>query len=268
MTPSARVFNFGAGRQSTAVLVLAAQRKIYFDAFVFCNVGEDSENPATLRYVEEYVKPYVKEFDIPFFEICKTKRDGSIETVYGRMIGQNRSVCVPARMSNGAPGNRTCTVDFKIRVSDKWCKQQGYTHVVKGLGISRDELYRLRSTEWEYEKDSRLWVKREYPLFDLGYSLHDCIAIIKEAGLPIPPKSSCWFCPFKSQSEWIRMRQDEPEMFQKAVDAELFINQKRNAIGKDVVYFHRSLKPLDQAIGDQLSFEFLDDNCETGYCMT
>lgn len=40
-----RVFSYGGGVQSTAALVLAAQGRIDFPAFVFANVGEDSEHP-------------------------------------------------------------------------------------------------------------------------------------------------------------------------------------------------------------------------------
>src|SRR5258708_98613 len=48
--PPLKVFSFGGGVQSVAALVLAAQGKIDYRHFVFCNVGDDSENPATLEY--------------------------------------------------------------------------------------------------------------------------------------------------------------------------------------------------------------------------
>src|SRR5947209_5246716 len=53
-----RVFSYGGGVQSTAALVLAAQGKIDYPTFLFCNVGADSENPETLTYVEQYAKLY------------------------------------------------------------------------------------------------------------------------------------------------------------------------------------------------------------------
>ena len=51
-----RVFSYGGGVQSTAALVLAAQGKIDFPTFLFANVGDDSEHPATLRYVREEMR--------------------------------------------------------------------------------------------------------------------------------------------------------------------------------------------------------------------
>ena len=44
-----RAISFGGGVQSTALLVLASQGKIDFRTFLFANVGDDSEHPATLR---------------------------------------------------------------------------------------------------------------------------------------------------------------------------------------------------------------------------
>ena len=36
-----KVFSYGGGVQSTAALVLAAQGKIDYQTFLFCNVGAD-----------------------------------------------------------------------------------------------------------------------------------------------------------------------------------------------------------------------------------
>lgn len=44
-----RSVSYGGGVQSTALLVLAAQRRIDYPLFLFANVGDDSENPATVR---------------------------------------------------------------------------------------------------------------------------------------------------------------------------------------------------------------------------
>src|SRR5947209_1941983 len=51
--PMLKVFSFGGGVQSTAALVLAARGEIDYQTFLFANVGGDSENPETLRYVRE-----------------------------------------------------------------------------------------------------------------------------------------------------------------------------------------------------------------------
>ena len=53
-----KVFSYGGGVQSTAALVLAAQGRIDYQTFLFCNVGADSENPETLEYVEQVARPF------------------------------------------------------------------------------------------------------------------------------------------------------------------------------------------------------------------
>ena len=63
------------------------------------------------------------------------------------------------------------------------------------------------------------------------------------------------------------MRREQPDLFDRAVALEQRINDKRQSLGKDAVYLHRSLHPLDQPIGIQLAFEY-DDHCESGYCLT
>ena len=262
------VFSYGGGVQSTAALVLAVQGKIDYHTFLFCNVGLDSENPATLTYVQEIVKPYALVNGIELVELQK-RRNGELDTVYGRLTRpESRSIGIPIRMSNGAPGNRTCTVDFKILVVARWTKQHGATKdapATIGLGISLDEFQRMRS-------DSGIAHERlDYPLITLRLDRSACMEIIRQAGLPIPPKSSCWFCPFHSLRAWQEMRQEQPEMFMKAVALEQHINERRAKLGRDQVWFTDKCKPLDKVTTDLMQHSLFaseeTDGCESGYCM-
>lgn len=124
-----------------------------------------------------------------------------------------------------------------------------------------DEIQRART-------DSGIaWQTLEYPLLDLRMNRRDCVKVIQDAGLPVPPKSSCWFCPFHRPSEWQDMKRTKPELFAQAVELENLLNERRAVLGRDRVYMHASLTPLAQAVGDQAVFEFVDDMpCDTGYC--
>ena len=95
-----RLFSYGGGVQSNAVLALQASGEVYYDVFVFSNVGDDSENPDTLAYIEEYAKPFAERHGIPFFEVQKTRRDGRKDTLVDWIYRTERSVPIPARMSN------------------------------------------------------------------------------------------------------------------------------------------------------------------------
>lgn len=252
-----RVFSFGGGVQSTAVLVLAAQGKVQYDAFLFANVGEDSENPDTLAYVAQHARPYAERHRIRFEELRKPG-----ETLLGWVYRSERSIRIPMRMANGAPGHRTCTEVFKINIIDRWIKKHGAGPHTVGLGISTDELQRARTSRDE-------WKTLEYPLLDLRLSRSDCARLIADAGLPLPPKSSCYFCPFKSNRQWVQLRHDKPALFGEAVKLERAMNERRAELGKDSVWLSQALMPLDHAFGtDQLTLDDALDTCESGYCMT
>jgi hypothetical protein len=268
---SLRVCAHGGGVQSTAMLVLSAQGKIYFPVHLFCNVGDDSENPATLRYVEEWSKPYAEAHGIELLTLDRHRRDGSVETLMGRLTKEgSRSLPIPVRMSNGAPGTRLCTADFKLRVIAKWTKAHGATEddpAQVGIGISVDEIQRAsRGKDMPNER-------RVYPLLELSINRNQCHSIITEAGLPTPPKSSCFFCPFHRPAVWAEMARDEPELFEKAAALEDLLNARRDVLGKDHVYLTRFNKPLREAIGpaqDQLftpDDSGMDDGeCDEGVC--
>ena len=288
-TNKVRIFSFGGGVQSHAVLVLQAQGKLRepYDYFVFSNVGHDSENPETLAYIEQYTIPFCAARGIEFVEVQKTTR-GEPETLVEFIYRTERSVPIPARMSNGAPGNRTCTSDFKITVIDRWIRDNGYTHAIVGLGISTDEIQRMRSEKWYDQQSGKKFgflKKREHPLIDLGLRRSDCKRLIEQAGLPVPPKSSCYFCPFMKRNEWKRLKRSgamvtingvHMPVFKAAVAIEHQINEKRGAIGRDRVYLHSAtngvMSRLEHAVGDQLELPFMAEFEEAeacgGYCHT
>lgn len=267
------IISYGGGVQSTALLVLASQGVINYSTFIFCNVGDDSEHPDTLRYVREVAMPYAEARGIELIELHKTRRDGERETLYQRLTRpESRSVPIPVRMQNGAPGRRACTVDFKIRLVNRWLKQQGAAKqgARVGLGISLDEIGRMKPnldprTQWK-ENTFPLLLEVPAPL-----TRADCIRVIAEAGLPIPPKSSCWFCPFHRLSVWQEMRQHQPTLFEKAVALEVLLNERRCALGKDPVWLTAKGRPLDEVttkIEQPSLFDETEWTCDTGFCFT
>ena len=265
--------SYGGGVQSTAMLVLAAQGKLGYDvdAALFANVGDDSEHPATLEYVRNIAIPWAAERGITVHELQRIKRDGSTETLMGRLMREgSRSLPIPVRMDNGAPGNRSCTADFKIRVVGKWLKANGASAdspATVCIGISTDEITRVSN------KRAMPYENPVYPLIDLSMDRSACQRVIAEAGLPVPPKSSCYFCPFHRPQIWAEMRRDEPELFWKSADLEATLISRRKTRGKDPVYLTRFAKPLAEAIPEAQDmlpgFEMPGgDGCDSGYCWT
>lgn len=270
---TSRVFSYGGGVQSTACLALPAQGRLKFQTFLFCNVGNDSENPATLDYVREFARPFAEAHGIDFVGLQKT-RFGEPETLYQHLTRPgSRSIGIPVKMNgNGAPGRRSCTADFKIAVVDKWLREHGAktSGAQVGLGISLDEIERVKPNA---DPDTLAWKENVFPLLDeveRPMTRQDCMNVIVSAGLPVPPKSSCYFCPFHKLSVWQEMRQNQPNLFRKSVELERFLNERRKTLGLDPVWFTRMLKPLDQATheyGQQSLFDEAFEGCESGYCM-
>jgi PP-loop superfamily ATP-utilizing enzyme len=169
-------------------------------------------------------------------------------------------------MSNGAPGTRSCTAEFKIRVIGKELKRRGATRdnpATVGIGISVDEIHRANARRAEAHEHI------EYPLLDLGIRRADIPRIVHDAGLPLPPKSACWFCPFHRPETWAEMRRTEPELFARACALEELLNDRRDMLGRDHVYLTRFGRPLDKAIPDGVNvLPFDEGECDSGWCMT
>lgn len=234
------VISYGGGVQSTALIVLAAWKEIDYPLALFSNVGEDSENPATIDYVRSIAIPYASKHGVEIREIRKTRRDGSQDTLMNMIERQKRSIPIPIRMEGtGRPGNRKCTGEFKIKPIAKATKEMGATPerpATIALGISTDEWKRMRDSAITHQRNA-------YPLIDLNLSRSDCANIIEAAGLPIPEKSSCYFCPFKSSAQWEELRVQHPELYQKSVDLENMLIARRVSLGLRPAYLkHRGLE--------------------------
>lgn len=265
-----RAFSFGGGWQSMAVLILSARRELPYRHFIFANVGHDSEHPGTLDYIRHWVRPYIAAHPrLNFTELHRTRADGTPETLWGRLTRPgSRALPIPVRMSNGAPGTRSCTRDFKIEVIGRELKRRGATTrrpAGVGIGISVDEIHRANRRNAEPHEQI------EYPLLDLGIRRHEIPAIISEAGLPVPPKSACFFCPLRGAQAWMGMRASEPNLFHKAAALERMLNARRRLLGRDEVYLSRYGIPLTQAFPGGVQHLPEDDpseGCDSGWCMT
>lgn len=271
MTKQLKVISYGGGVQSTAMIVLAAQGKIPdIDAALFANVGDDSEYPATLEYVRNIMTPWAAERGIPVHELHRTMKDGTTRSLYASLMSDRKTIDIPVRLSTGAPGKRQCTSGYKIDVVNKWLKQNGSSKTnpsIVCIGISIDEYHRASNRRPDPTQIA------EYPLLDLRLDRTACTQIIADAGLPVPPKSSCFFCPFHRISVWREMRRDEPELFQKSVELERHLIEKRAANGLGPVYLTDKMMPLDEAAIEAGPTLFDDQGfnhgkCDEGYCWT
>lgn len=272
------VFSFGGGVQSNAVLALAASGVIRVDAFIFANVGDDSENPATIEYVNNVSKPFAERHGLAFIEV-QAQHKGEPDTLLKAIHRRSRAVPIPAVPEDGGPLMRNCTVDFKIEVINRYLKRvYPGGHVRVGIGFSTDEWQRARDTDWHNAHGGPdgqrvkmgYWRQNWYPLLDLRHSRNACHRIIQDAGLPIAPKSSCYFCPFHRRGEWVEMKAREPELFERACQVDDLIRERTLKLRGRGSYIHPDRKPLRDAVANQqMLFDDADgDDCSIGHCLT
>ena len=63
--------------------------------------------------------------------------------------------------------------------------------------------------------------ENRYPLIeDWHWTRDDCIRAIQEAGLPLPGKSSCFFCPSMKREEIEALKRQHPDLYRRALAIE------------------------------------------------
>lgn len=154
---------------------------------------------------------------------------------------------------------RQCTSEYKIEPITRYIRREvlgvedgrvyrGDDKVEQVFGISFDERTRARSGEG----DPR-WMLRSYPLVDMKLTRNAVIALGKR-WFPDHefPRSACRFCPYKSNAEWRRMKETQPEEWAQAVqfDREIRVANLAGIEAKKILvgtpFVHRQLVPLDE----------------------
>lgn len=267
-----RSVSYGGGVQSTALLVLAAQRVIDFPLFLFANVGPRAESPATFAYLEDVARPYAAAHGIELVELRKHVR-GQPDDLYERLVNPDLGYNgIPWRSSReGPPMSRSCTVSFKLEPIARELKARGASDeapATVALGISLDEAHRANT------RKAKPHERLVYPLIGIGEETGlrlrriDCEALIRDAGLPVPPKSSCWFCPHHSMGAWADLRRDDPDRFEEAAELEDTMRAKSEARGHGPVFISRAGIPLRQAVDADQPTLFDDADCDSAVCFT
>jgi len=186
-----KYLSFGGGISSTALLLLLNERREEFET-IFVNHGGDY--PETYEYVD-YLRKQGFEITeiIPDVEGCST----IVEYCKKWRIKPLRQV-------------RWCTVKFKVEPVKKYIKKPAIMYV----GFEKGE--EKRATHIWFDPD----VEYKYPLIEMGFDRKKCIEIIQSAGLKIPPKSGCFFCPFKRPGEIRELYLKHPDLYQIAKQIE------------------------------------------------
>jgi hypothetical protein len=104
---------------------------------------------------------------------------------------------------------RICTDKAKIRPFNAYAN----IPCTVSFGITWDEKKRC----WQNKEKE---ITNVYPLVDTRISRDTGIKLIRGAGLEVPMKSGCYFCPFQQRAQFKDLYDKHPGLFQKAVDLE------------------------------------------------
>lgn len=259
MTTAIRTLSLGAGVQSTALALLAADGVIdTFDCAIFADTGWEPR--AVYEHLDRLEEEVLTPAGIPLYRVSSgnIRRDA--------LDPAHRFASMPLFVKNKDGGNgmarRQCTSEYKLKpIKAKVRELLGYVHptpVPRGvvaeqaIGISTDEIGRARDSGIGY-------LKSVFPLLDLGMSRSDCERYLRSRGWGGTTKSACIGCPFHGNAQWRHIRDNAPDEWADAVAFDYAIRNgsaRANAQGQELrgqMYLHRSRLPLDQAPIDRVT---------------
>lgn len=198
--------SYGAGTNSTAMLVEMVSRGEHVDVIIFADTG--GERPETYEYVELF-SAWLVTHGMP--AITVVTKGGRIETLEANCL---RMKMLPSV----AYGFKSCSQKYKIEPQEKFANnwqpaKDAWTagdKVIKCIGYDAGEPHRAK-----FDEDKKY--RWRYPLIEWDMGRDECIASIRTAGLPLPGKSSCFFCPNSKIPEILAL---PPELKLRAIEME------------------------------------------------
>ncbi len=198
------IVSYGAGVNSTALAVLLANegRRIHL---VFADTGgEHEETYAAL----ETMAGWAEKRGLPL-TIIRPPSPYHIPS-------KNRTVedyCLAYRVIP-LIGWRWCTWGWKRDPIAKW-KRENAPDAPMHIAIAADEAHRAVGEDVLYELVARQIGRPE------------CKEIIRQEGLPVPPKSGCWFCPYQRWSQAMRLADMRPDLWERWLRMEAAVNARQ-----------------------------------------
>lgn len=204
--PSTRhVLGISGGRDSAALAVYMRDRCPEMEYF-FCDTG--SELPETYEYLTK------------------------LEAFLGKPIARlnpERGFDHWLWVFHGAlpsPQMRWCTKNLKIKPLEAWI---GEDDCLSYIAIRADE---NRDGYISHKPN----IRPVYPFKEAGINKADVLRLLEDAGVGLPDyyswrtRSGCYFCFFQRKYEWVRLSEEHPDLFARALDYEDKVNYEATAM--------------------------------------
>lgn len=254
-----RIISLGLGVQSTALYYMSSIGELpRAQVAIFSDTGR--EKSGTMEYLEILKKWQKENNGIPIIVIQKKNLFNDLLNSVNSTSQRFSSIPAFTLNEDGSKGmlRRQCTNEYKIAQIDKAIREflevsnlRGQTiHVYKG--ISLDEMDRMSIPQ-------EVWKIHLYPF--CGYKVGknettridtkkmsrlNLIKWYSDNNLPVPPKSSCVFCPYQSDAAWRNMKNNYPDDFNDAILVDRAVRNNTNKGINSPIFLHSSCKPLEE----------------------
>ena len=275
-----KVISLGLGQPSTTLYFMSSFGEVErADYAIFADTGAEADK--NYEYLEWLLKWADKNEGIPI--IVTGKKTIYEDLIHGTKDNPNRFSSIPAytKDDNDKIGilKRQCTDDYKVSEVNKAIREihglRKYQHTPKTelwLGITIEEVERVKYPRYKWQVYVYPFCNikthngtANYSSFNTYYNRSNCISWLERNNLPVPPTSTCYFCPFQSNYRWLELKKNRPKEWEKAV---LLDKQIRDSSDKGIkypIYLHRSGVPLDEVdLNEHQSGLFISE-CE-GFC--
>lgn len=265
MTEPIRVLSLGAGVQSTALALMALDGHLpLVDCAIFADTGW--EPAGVYRHLERLTVEMEKHgVEVHIVSNGNIRADALAEG--------HQFASMPLHMKgdkgNGI-GRRQCTSEYKLTPIKRKVREilgakvdgtlsngaprvrrvpgrPGSRFVEMWVGISTDEIERQKPADVSY-------IHRVDPLIDiLDMDRQACIAYLEERWPWPVERSACIGCPYHTNVEWRRLRDEAPAEFADAVEFDVELRAKPLGGFKSEAYLHSDRVPLAEANLDKVT---------------
>ena len=189
-----RVLSYGVGVDSTALLIELECRGAPPDLVLTADTG--AEKPETYAFLE-LMRTWMAERSIPYAVVrYQAKRFKNWPPYRDLTESLLTNGCLPSI----AFGRHSCSLKYKAAPQEAFIKRwqpaidtwAAGEKVIRYIGYDASPRDGQRYAHARTIEDPLF--ENQYPLRDWGWDRAACTERIVEAGLPVPPKSSCVFC--------------------------------------------------------------------------
>ncbi len=194
------ILQFGGGVNSVALAVRMVREQMPLDYILFSDTL--GEKPETYSYIE-ILNKYLEANNYPkITKLPPYKPEG----LYGECMRLKRLPSI-------VYGFKSCSEKWKRRPYLKFLKEHNLKEVTAYKGYDIDEDHRVKN--YNNKKETVL-----FPLISWEMDRMDCVKEIIDAGLPLPPKSACFFCPSMRKQEVQDLKKQSPALMAAAIRME------------------------------------------------